>query len=58
MDGISSSIQQELAMAIVTLRLPDVKRKTEIRPQKCPSCSGETFQRWGQVIKAANIKVD
>lgn len=38
-------------MAIVTLRLPDVKRKTTTRPQKCPDCSGETFQRWGQVSK-------
>jgi len=38
-------------MAIVTLRLPDVKRKTTTRPQKCPYCSGETFQRWGQVSK-------
>jgi transposase-like protein len=38
-------------MAIVTLRLPDVKRKTETRPQKCRYCSGETFQRWGQVTK-------
>ncbi len=38
-------------MAIVTLRLPHVKRKTTTRPQKCPYCSGETFQRWGQVRK-------
>ncbi len=38
-------------MAIVTLQLPTVKRKTEIRPQKCPYCQGETFQRWGLVKK-------
>jgi transposase-like protein len=38
-------------MAIVTLRLQDVKRKTTNRPQKCPYCSGDTFQRWGQVQK-------
>lgn len=38
-------------MAIVILRLPDVKRKTGTRPQKCPYCSGTTFQRWGQVKK-------
>lgn len=38
-------------MSIVILRLPDVKRKTEIRPWECPYCSGETFQRWGKVRK-------
>ncbi len=38
-------------MAIVILRLPDVKRKTEIRPQECPQCGGETFQRWSNVRK-------
>lgn len=36
---------------IVTLRLSDVKRKTETRPQKCRYCQGETFQRWGKVKK-------
>lgn len=39
-------------MAIVILELPAVKRKTEGRPQKCPYCGGETFQRWGGVNKA------
>jgi transposase-like protein/DNA-directed RNA polymerase subunit RPC12/RpoP len=34
-------------MAIVVLKLPDVKREREERPQQCPYCSGETFQRWG-----------
>ncbi len=38
-------------MSIVTLSLPEVKRKTETRPQKCPNCQGETFQRWGSVKK-------
>lgn len=38
-------------MSIVTLRLPDVKRKSEIRPQSCPNCQGATFQRWGKVRK-------
>lgn len=38
-------------MSIVTLRLPDVKRKTEKRPQACPYCHGQTFQRWGRVSK-------
>ena len=38
-------------MTIVTLSLPDVKRKTEIRPRVCPYCEGKTFQRWGKVIK-------
>lgn len=38
-------------MPIVTLRLPVVKRKTEIRPRRCPKCEGEIFQRWGKVNK-------
>jgi len=38
-------------MSIVVLKLPDVKRKTETRPQKCRYCQGETFQRWGKVRK-------
>jgi transposase-like protein len=38
-------------MSIVILRLPDVKRKTETRPQECPKCGGEIFQRWGKVRK-------
>jgi len=38
-------------MSIVVLQLPDVKRKTEIRPKKCRYCPGETFQRWGKVKK-------
>jgi hypothetical protein len=32
-------------MAIVVLKLPDVKRKTEHRPKECPYCGMETFQR-------------
>lgn len=39
-------------MSIVVLQLPDVKRKTEIRPRACPHCNGEIFQRWGKVCKA------
>lgn len=34
-------------MSIVVLKLPDVKSEAEARPQRCPSCKGETFQRWG-----------
>lgn len=50
-------------MSIVVLKLPDVKRKREERPRKCPYCEGETFQRWGQVNKPVkdvhvrNVKV-
>ena len=50
-------------MAIVVLRLPNVKRKTTARPKQCPYCQGETFQRWGQVNKPVkdtgvrNVKV-
>jgi hypothetical protein len=39
-------------MGILVLKLPDVKRKTEIRPKGCPYCQGETFQRWGRTEKA------
>lgn len=38
-------------MSIVTLSLPGVKQKTEIRPKACPYCRGETFQRWGKTTK-------
>lgn len=38
-------------MTILVLKLPNVKRNTEARPQGCPYCLGETFQRWGQVKK-------
>jgi transposase-like protein len=38
-------------MPIVVLQLPVVKRKNETRPEKCPYCQGETFQRWGKVRK-------
>lgn len=38
-------------MSIVTLRLPEVKRKTENRPKACPHCRGEILQRWGKVKK-------
>jgi len=38
-------------MPIVVLKLPDVKRKAETRPRKCPYCGGGAFQRWGQVRK-------
>lgn len=38
-------------MAIVVLKLPDVKRVQAERPKRCPYCAGETFQRWGQVRK-------
>ena len=38
-------------MSIVVLSLPEVKRKTENRPQACRYCQGGTFQRWGKVRK-------
>src|SRR4030065_1969656 len=49
--GDKTDIYKEPAMSIVTLSLPDVKIKTEIRPKTCPYCTGVTFQRWGRVIK-------
>jgi transposase-like protein len=39
-------------MAIVTLRLPEVKAATEKRPGKCPYCGCAVLQRWGEVSKA------
>jgi transposase-like protein len=50
-------------MSIVVLKLPDVKRKREERPQQCRYCKGEIFQRWGQVnkpvkdVRVRNVKV-
>lgn len=38
-------------MSIVVLKLRPVKRQTLERPKRCPTCEGETFQRWGQVSK-------
>jgi transposase-like protein len=49
--GDKTDIYKEPAMSIVTLSLPDVKPKSENRPKVCPYCSGETFQRWGQLSK-------
>ena len=39
-------------MAIVTLRLPEVKAATEKRAGKCPHCGCVILQRWGNVSKA------
>lgn len=38
-------------MSIVTLQLPEVKASERGRPQRCPVCGGETFQRWGGAIR-------
>ena len=38
-------------MAIVTLRLPEVKAVAEKRPGKCPHCGCGVLQRWGVVSK-------
>ena len=38
-------------MSIVTLQLPEVKAYETYRPRQCPSCKGETFQRWGGTIR-------
>lgn len=38
-------------MAIVVLKLPEVKHQREERPRVCAYCEGNTFQRWGQVSK-------
>ena len=38
-------------MSIVTLHLPEVKYSQAERPNRCPYCAGETFQRWGGKVK-------
>ena len=38
-------------MSIVRLRLPEVKVCETSRPKQCPSCKGETFQRWGGTVR-------
>ena len=38
-------------MTIVLIQLPEVKGIEENRPQKCPYCAGETFQRWGGRVR-------
>jgi transposase-like protein len=38
-------------MAIVILQLPEVNNIEENRPQKCPYCTGDTFQRWGGRVR-------
>jgi len=38
-------------MSIVILQLPNVKSGSEGRPSRCPSCTGDTFQRWGGSIR-------
>jgi uncharacterized protein with PIN domain len=38
-------------MAIVTLRLPEVKAVAEKRPGGCPKCGCAVLQRWDSVIK-------
>lgn len=35
----------------IVIQLPEVKREENGRPQDCPNCKGETFQRWGRVRK-------
>ena len=35
----------------IHIQIPEVKQKTENRPQRYHYCKGETFQRWGKVRK-------
>lgn len=44
---------------MIVLQLQTTKRNKNNRPEKCPYCKGETFQRWGQEtrkIKDPKIK--
>jgi len=43
-------------MPIVTLRVPDVNRKRDTRPQKSWYCQEGTFQHWAKVIKPVRDK--
>ena len=38
-------------MPIVIIQLPEVKEIEESRPEKCPYCAGDTFQRWGGRVR-------
>jgi len=38
-------------MAIITLRLPEVKSEVESRPAACPHCGSTVLQGWGKVSK-------
>jgi len=38
-------------MAIIVLKLPDVKYEPDGRPEKCPSCGNDILQRWGGQAK-------
>jgi transposase-like protein len=43
----------------IVLQLQEVKRNRHERPQECPHCQGETFQRWGEQtrrVKDSQIK--
>jgi transposase-like protein len=35
----------------IVLQLPETKRINSARPRKCKHCQGETFQRWGRVVR-------
>jgi len=35
----------------IVLQLPQVERKKNARPSKCPYCKGEVFQRWGTGVR-------
>lgn len=35
----------------IVLQLPQVERRQQTRPSKCPYCKGETFQAWGMVSR-------
>src|SRR5512136_1289893 len=38
-------------MAIIVLKLPDVKAEADGRPEKCPACGYDILQRWGGQTK-------
>ena len=54
-DDCLGHYRKEPAMSIVVLRLPNVKGESAERPEKCPNCKGEIFQRWGEVSKPSEI---
>ena len=41
-------------MPFMTLCLPDIKQETEERPNQCPHCDREIFQRWGATKRMSN----
>jgi DNA-directed RNA polymerase subunit RPC12/RpoP len=43
-------------MPIVKLRLPEIEKHQDDRPQRCPYCNSPVLQRWGRISKSVTDK--